>query len=42
LSIGDNRKKNNKNYDKAYTDLKLIQKRRWGFYATNLATKPSL
>jgi hypothetical protein len=39
--MGDNRKKNNKNYDKACTDLKLIEKRRWKFYATNLATKPS-
>jgi hypothetical protein len=24
LSMGDNRKQNNKNYDKEYTDLKLI------------------
>jgi hypothetical protein len=39
--MGDNRKKNNKNYDKAYTELKLIWKRRCKFFAQNLATKPS-
>jgi hypothetical protein len=41
LSIGDNRKEINKNYDKAYPELKLIQKRRCKFFAPNLATKPS-
>jgi hypothetical protein len=39
--MGDNRKMCNKNCDKACTDLKLREKRRWKFYATNLATKPS-
>jgi hypothetical protein len=34
--MGDNREKNNKNYDKAYTELKLTQKR-CSFFATNLA-----
>jgi hypothetical protein len=27
--MGDNRKKNHKNYDKAYPELKLIWKRRY-------------
>jgi hypothetical protein len=31
---------NNKNCDKACTDLKLRQKRRWKLYATTLAHKP--
>jgi hypothetical protein len=36
--MGDNRKKiYNKNRDKARTDLKLSQKRRWEFYATDEA-----
>jgi hypothetical protein len=37
----DNRKKNNKNYDKAYTELKLIGQEGAKFFATNLETKPS-
>jgi hypothetical protein len=39
--MGQNRKKNNKNDDKAYPELKLIQKRRCKFFAQNLATKSS-
>jgi hypothetical protein len=39
--MGDNRKMYNINCDEACTDLKLIYKRRWKFYATNLATKSS-
>jgi hypothetical protein len=31
----------NKNCDKACTDLNVRLKRRWKYYATNLATKPS-
>jgi hypothetical protein len=41
--LGDNRKKNNKNYDNAYTELKLLVIGQEGakFFATNLATKSS-
>jgi hypothetical protein len=39
--MGDNRKNNNKNYDKAYPELPLTQKRRCKCFAQNLATKPS-
>jgi hypothetical protein len=39
--MGGNKKKYNKNYDKASTHLKLREKRRWKFYATNLTNKPS-
>jgi hypothetical protein len=39
--MGDNKKKNNKDYDEAYPELKLIKKRRCKFFATNLATTPS-
>jgi hypothetical protein len=31
----------NKKCDETYTDLKLKQERRWKFYATNPASKPS-
>jgi hypothetical protein len=41
MSMGDNRKKNDKNYDKANPELKLIRKRRCKFFAQNLATEPS-
>jgi hypothetical protein len=33
--MGDNRKIFNKNCDKAFTDLKLREKRGWKFYVTN-------
>jgi hypothetical protein len=36
--LGDNTKKNNKNYDNAYTELKLIGEEGANFFATNLAT----
>jgi hypothetical protein len=39
--MGDNRKLYNKNCAKAYTDLKIRQKMKWKFYATNLANKPN-
>jgi hypothetical protein len=39
--MGDSRKIYNKNCYKAFTNWKLIQKRRWKYYATNLAIKPS-
>jgi hypothetical protein len=39
--LGDNRKKNNKNYVNAYTELTLIEQEGAKFFATNLATKPS-
>jgi hypothetical protein len=39
--LGDNRKKNNKNYDNAYTELKLFGQEGEKFFATDLATKPS-
>jgi hypothetical protein len=39
--LGANRKKNNKNYDNAYTELKLIGQDGAKCFATNLATKSS-
>jgi hypothetical protein len=39
--LGDNRKKNNKNYDNTLTELKLIGQEGAKYFATNLATKSS-
>jgi hypothetical protein len=39
--LGDNRKKNNKNYDNAYTELKLVRQEGAKCFATILATKSS-
>jgi hypothetical protein len=39
--LGDNREKNNQNYDNAYTEIKLIGQEGAKFFAANLATKSS-
>jgi hypothetical protein len=41
MTMGDNRKMYNKNYDSACTDLKLKQKGKWKLNAANRANKPN-